>query len=75
MIKKAESGDLTVLRIYNPIDQDVEGTVNFWQDIKEAQLMNLKEEKVKQLTPLSNTSLKILFIKKEIKTIAVRFTA
>ena len=74
-IKKAESGELTVLRIYNPTDQDVEGTVNFWQDIKEAQLMNLKEEKVKRLTPFSNTSLKILFIKKEIKTIAVQFAA
>jgi len=74
-IKKAESGELSVLRIYNPTDQDVEGTVNFWQDIKEAQLMNLKEEEVEQLTPFSNTSLKIAFGKKEIKTIAVRFAA
>ena len=66
--KKAERSEGLILRVFNPTWEDMEGSITFWQDIKEAWLTNLNEERREQLQPEGKV-LTLCVPKKKIMTI------
>ena len=67
--KRAEDHeDSFVLRVFNPSDKPVEGTISVFKPIKKAWLTNLNEERETALKPVGKT-LKVKLGKKKIATI------
>jgi len=67
-LKKAERSDSLILRVFNPTWETIDGSITFWQDIKEAWATNLNEERREQLQP-DGKELKLSVPKKKIVTI------
>ena len=44
-VKKAEDSDSTIIRLYNPTNADVDGSIEIGFDFKEAYIINLNEER------------------------------
>jgi len=70
MLKQAEKRETIVVRLFNPTDSEISGKVNFHQNIKEAWLINLNEERKEEL-PLKGSSISINFGVKKIVTIEI----
>jgi len=70
-IKKAESGDGTIYRFYNPLDEEVTGKLTFKFPVKEAHVVRLNEEIV-SLIKISDPNIVNLKVhKKRIMTLLI----
>lgn len=69
-LKKPEhSKDSFILRLYNPSDKSVSGSVRFFQPLKNAALVTLEEKHIKDLHIGKDNSIPVKAGKKEIVTI------
>ena len=71
-IKKAESEDSLVIRIYNPWDKHIKAVLTMFKEIKAAYYANLLEEKLQEIKP-ENNQLHIEIKPFEIITLLVEF--
>ena len=69
-VKKGENRDALVLRFYNPSDEKIQGKIKFWRKIREAKLLKLSEEVIKQL-PKEEDTVKLEVGKHKIITLEV----
>ncbi len=71
-MKRAERSQQVVLRLFNPTDKTVQGTIHCFRKIKSAELLNLNEESVKKLSVSGDkNSVNISVPKKKIFTIGL----
>jgi mannosylglycerate hydrolase len=70
-IKKAETEDALIVRVYNASDQETTGEIRVFQQIKSAALTNLNEEPLETITPNSEDTVTIHARPWEIKTICI----
>ena len=54
-VKPAEDGEGVVIRVLNPTDREISGTINAWKDITGAQMMQLNEKVIDELSPAGKT--------------------
>ncbi len=69
-LKRAEKSDSLVLRLFNPTEKEVEGTIKTFKDVKEAWITNMNEERREQLQVKGN-SVNVKFGHKKIITIEI----
>ena len=69
-MKKCDERDSMILRLFNPTDDAIEGTISCHQDIKEAWITNMNEERREQLT-VSGTSINVPFAHKQVITLEI----
>ena len=50
-VKPAEDGNGIIVRVFNPSDREVSGTISAWKDIVSADMMQLNEKVIDALTP------------------------
>jgi mannosylglycerate hydrolase len=72
-IKKAETEEALIVRIYNASDKEKTGEIQVWQQIKSAALTNLHEEPLEAIVPNSAHTVSIQARPWEVKTIQLTF--
>jgi len=72
-MKKCDTRDSVILRFFNPTEKELTGTIKFWRPIKKAQITNLNEEPLKELTPKNDGSLQLEVGHKKIVTLEINF--
>jgi mannosylglycerate hydrolase len=72
-IKKAETEDALIVRVYNASDQETTGEIRVFQQIKRAALTNLNEELLETITPNSEYTVTIQARPWEVKTVQLNF--
>jgi mannosylglycerate hydrolase len=71
-VKKAESEDKIIIRLFNPSVQDANGVLNFGNEIHQAGILNLNEKFQSKLSVKNNSiALKVPF--KKIMTLGLQF--
>lgn len=70
-IKKAERTSSCIVRFYNIAEQEVKARISFYKKIKAANLVNMSEEKIRELEVKSDNSLNIPAPPKRIITIEI----
>jgi alpha-mannosidase len=72
-IKKCETRESIIVRLFNPTEKEITGKIKFRKPIKEAWLTNLNEERKKELPINKNGSLEMKVEHKKIVTIELEF--
>ena len=74
-LKKSEdeSSNVFILRLYNPTDKKLKGSVNFAFDLANADQVTLEEKQIEGLQIMENRRLKIEVNRKQIVTIKLKF--
>jgi mannosylglycerate hydrolase len=67
-LKRSEDGEGLVLRLFNPTEKTLSGTVKTFRRIRAAHSVTLEEEPVRKLTP-KGSSLRMKVPKKKIVTL------
>jgi alpha-mannosidase len=71
-VKKAESGNGTIYRFYNPLDGEVSGKLTFKFPVKEAYIVHLNEDIVSQIKRSEPNIVDLKVPKKKIMTLLVK---
>lgn len=71
-MKRAEKSDSLILRLFNPTDKEIEGSIKTFKEMKEAWITNMNEKRREQLEVIGNT-VNIIFDHKKIVTVEVVF--
>ncbi len=69
-LKKAEKSEAFVLRLFNPTEKEIEGEIKTFNEIKEAWITNMNEERREQLQ-VKGKSVNVKFGHKKIVTIEI----
>ncbi|MBN1351650.1 hypothetical protein JXJ21_19705 [candidate division KSB1 bacterium] len=69
-IKKSDRSEGLIVRVFNPTEKTISGTISFWKPIQKANLVNLNEVPVKEAEVQEN-KVKIIAPKKKIVTVEV----
>ena len=72
-IKQAENGKGVIIRLFNPTDKAVKGSLKFFKPIKKAQLVSLEEIPEKEIKLTDSKTIPLNVAKKKIVTIELTF--
>jgi alpha-mannosidase len=72
-IKRAESEDALIVRVYNASDEETTGELRVFQKIVSAILTNLHEKQLEEITPNSEHTVTIQARPWEVKTVKITF--
>jgi alpha-mannosidase len=67
--KKSEKRKSIILRLFNPTDTRLEGRLSFWRNIKHTWLVNLNEDRIKELSVNNGKGLSFVVRPKKIITV------
>jgi alpha-mannosidase len=68
-VKKAESRDTIIVRLYNPLNKDAEGCLNFYRPLASVYLLNMEEERLEKIKVSNDHSVKFPIGSKKIITL------
>lgn len=68
-IKKAESRDTVIVRLYNPIQEEIEGWLRFYRPLISVYLLNMEEERLEKFEIYENCSVRLHISGKKIVTL------
>lgn len=71
-IKHTEKRETIVIRLFNPDDRDIDGTVRFYKPLGSAYLLDMKEERMEQLEIEGDNLIKIHMGCKKIETVELK---
>ncbi len=69
-IKKSSRSDSLIVRVFNPTENTVTGTISFWKPIQKANLVNLNEKFISEASFMDNLA-RITVTKNKIMTLEV----
>lgn len=69
-IKKSSRSDSLIVRVFNPTENTVTGTISFWKPIEKVNLVNLNEKFISEASFMDNSA-RITVIKNKIMTLEV----
>ncbi len=70
-VKRSETGDSVIIRVWNPLDIPVEGSIQCFKKIKAAQLLNLEEKVIEEIEVGDEGIARFSASEKKIVTLAV----
>ena len=71
-VKKAESGNGTIYRFYNPLDEAVVGKMTFKFPVSEARIVKLNEEIISTINIIDPKVVEVKVPKKKIMTLMIK---
>lgn len=72
-IKKAETDDALIVRVYNASDEEVTGEIRVFQEMKSVGLTNLNEELLEPIPLHSEHTIALQARPWEVKTVKIEF--
>ncbi|MDO8585958.1 MAG: glycoside hydrolase family 38 C-terminal domain-containing protein [Armatimonadota bacterium] len=72
-VKQAENGKGLIVRLFNPTDKAVKGSLKFFKPIKKAQLVSLEEIPEKEIKLTNSKTVPLSVAKKKIVTLELEF--